>query len=337
MRPGSLLRLAPLALGLAALAGLLAWLARAVDVRALGQALAQARPGPLLLMALLALAFTLTRALRLHVVLQHRGAPLRTIHISNIGAMLNCLLPLRAGEVGMSLLLGPNLPRGCSEALSRLFVDRLLDTIAVLAVLAAALPQLGPGQQDITPGRALLFGAGGAAGLILAAWGLCAQEARVLRCAGALARLLRRDQGAWARRAEGMLEGLRSLFHSRVLLLAGGLSLLAWSLLALAFQAGMSALFPPPNPGCALLAVGMTVLGLMVAPMPAGIGTTHGAIVLALGSFGVGVEQALAFAILYHAVSTAISLLLGLIGLWSLRVAPGPLLRALWSPRPPDP
>lgn len=328
-----LLRFAPLMLGLAVLAALVVWLTRSVDLNAVAEALGQAKPWPLVLMAVLTALFGAVRAVRLHVILQHGGKLLHTYHASNIGLMVNCLLPLRSGEMCMALLLGRRLPGGSAEALSRLFVDRLLDLLAVLALFAATAPLLGTHSPMLNPGRALLLGGGGAVAVIGAVWLACALESSVLRCVRFLARAAGRDAAPWEIRVGSAIQGLRALFQGRVIFIAGGCSLLAWALVPLTFQAGMSALFPPPDLTCAMLAMALTVLGLVVAPMPAGIGTTHGAIVLALGIFSISAPQALAFAILYHAVSTAISLLLGMIGLWALGLRLPHLLKGISAAR----
>jgi len=325
---GSWLRAVPLALGIGLSAGIAVWLARSVDLDALAGVLRQARPGLVLLLVLLAVLSNLVRALRLHVVLQRRTGVRSTVHAYNIGIMVNCLLPLRSGDMCMALLLGPHLPGGRSEALSRLFVDRLFDILAVMAFFAATLPLLSQAQaRPLAADGGLWLASAGLFGIIGAAWALCAFEPLALRCVRSLAQMLRRDTTLWESRASAVLVGVRSLFHGRVLLLGGGLSLLTWALVVLSLQAGMTALFAPPALACAMLAMCLTVLGLIVAPMPAGIGTTHGAIVLGLGIFGIGTEQALAFAILYHALTTAVSLLLGAISLWTCGFSLGALLR----------
>lgn len=325
---GSWLRAVPPLLGVALSAAVVLWLARAVDLDALAGVLRQARPGLVLLLVLLAVLSNLVRALRLHVVLQSRTSLLRTIHAYNIGVMVNCLLPLRSGDMCMALLLGPHLPGGRSEALSRLFVDRVFDLLAVLTIFAATLPLLSQAQaQPLAAGGGLWVAGAGLLGIIGAAWSLCAFEPLAQRCVRSLAQVLRRNPALWESRASAVLVGVRSLFHGRVLFLGGGLSLLTWALVVLSFQVGMAALFAPPALACAMLAMCLTVLGLIVAPMPAGIGTTHGAIVLGLGIFGIGTEQALAFAILYHALTTIVSLLLGTASLWICGFSLGALLR----------
>jgi uncharacterized protein (TIRG00374 family) len=313
-----LLRFAPLGLGLAALAGIVVWLGRSVDFLAVAEALRQANPGPLLLMTGMIAIFGAARALRLHVVLQGAGGFLHTYHVNNIGLMVNSLLPLRSGELCMALLLGAHLPGGRAEALSRIFVDRLLDALAVFALFAATAPLLGDRTQTLNTGRALLLCGTGVAAAIAAVWLACDSENMIVRGVSALARAAGRDEEPWKSRSHNVLHGLRALFHGRLILIAGTLSLALWGMHVLVMLTGMSALFPPPGFSCAMLAVALTILGLALAPTPAGIGTTYGAIVLALGFFGVEPSQALAFAILYHAANTMLSLALGMTGLWAL-------------------
>jgi len=324
-----LLRLATLGTGLAVLAALGFWSARTVDLPLLLEIMHSARPWPVALMAALVMLFTSARALRLHLVLQRKGGLAHTFHASNIGQMVNCLLPLRSGEACMVLLLGPHLPGGRGEALSRVFVDRLLDLFAVLTLFGLAAPLLGQRAGLPNAGGALLLGGACGAAVLLLAWALRALEVPALRSLRRAADALGFDAQTWERRAANAMLGLGALLRPGTMFAGGALSLVAWGLVALGVNVGMEALFPSPGFACAILAVSLMVLGLMIAPLPAGLGTTHGAIVLALGVCGIAPEPALAFAILYHAASTVSSLLLGILGLWRLDLSLGALLRLM--------
>ena len=123
------------------------------------------------------------------------------------------------------------------------------------------------------------------------------------------------------------IAGLDVLFRPRELFLLLLRSLLIWTLIAASYHFGMAALFTPPAFQAALLAMCLTVVGLMAVAAPAGIGAVHGAIVLALSLFGVPVDQGLAFALLYHALVTTLNVALGLVGTHALGLRPGRLLR----------
>lgn len=323
-----------LGFSLLVLAGLGYALLRSVDVGRLVELCASARPGLLLAMVLLHLCSNGLRALRLHVILHGKPGLVHTIHVYNVGILVNCLLPLRAGELCMALLLGPRLAGGRSNALSRLFVDRLLDVLTVMALFLGTIWAVGGGRSAaVAPGRALALGVLSLVLVVALMFLVCACEHFLLRLARFLVgRVLRRDPRPWEARVLAGVDGMRTLFRGRILARAGGLSLLCWFAVVLTYQAGMSALFPSPGLESAVLAVCLTVLGLLVAPMPAGVGTTHGAIVLALGLFGIAPEQALAFAVLFHGLTTLVSILIGIVSVQRLGLRLGGVLRLARNP-----
>lgn len=323
---------------LAALAGLLAWLLPAGTLQELPAILGAARPLPLLLAALSLLASVFLRALRLHVLLARGKGYADTLLAHNVGAMVNCLLPLRSGELCMAMLLGRRLPGGAGEALARLFVDRLLDFLVLAALSGAALLAGGPAEAfGMAPGRLLA----GALLLFLlalgATWLVCSRRQGVLRLLeGLIAGRLGRDAAPWLERAGGVIDGARSLLDWRRLLAATGLSAAGWLVLGLNLHWCMETATPAPALPAALLGLGAITAGLIAAPLPSGLGATHGAIVLAYGLYGVGAGPALAGAVIYHAMGTAAALLLGFLSLQRLGLSLGTLLAALRARRPQD-
>lgn len=293
--------------------GLAVLLRGRVDWTSLLSTLRQARPGHLAGMLLLQLLAMLLRAWRLHVVLRTGRSFLRTWHISNFGNFANIVLPLRAGELGMAALLAKDLTGG--GALARLFVDRLLDvlTAAVFAFVALWLlvPAAQAGHLDALAGAAVGLG------LCLGAIFLVTRfEEPLVELARAVARLLRREPAPFAGLVRAGVEGLRSLFRMGIFVPAMAFSLSAWLALVGAYMLGMGALFPPPPVAAAILAMCLALLGLVLMPLPAGVGTTHGAIIVALTMFGVPAGEALAFAVMIHASSV---LVIALFGMWSTR------------------
>jgi len=273
------------------------------------------------LLFLLLILNTILRALRLHIIIQG-GQPLsRTFHIANVGTMANSLLPLRAGEFCMAALLAKQLPGGAAEALSKLLADRLLDILTVGGFFLAALLLLIPS------GHAAQGNAGTALSTALALVGVMAALALVIACGPWLAERIRvvgrrmdKNLEPLAATLHAAVEGLRSLFRKGIFLRALGLSLVIWLVVSLSFLTGMLMLDLPGSYACAVLAMCFTIAGLITVPLPAGLGSIHGAIVIALSLFAVPFEQALAFAIVYHALTTAVSILLGLLGLKSLKL-----------------
>lgn len=297
-------------------AGALLLLPRAPELSRLPNILASANPDMLALM-LVAITFGhCLRALRLHTILQSGGAFERTFHICNIGAMTNALLPLRAGEFCMAALLARDQPRGAAEALSKLLADRLMDLLAIavyfLGALLLVIPADHAAQGGVAGAVSVLVALGGVAGLLLLALTFEDALAALLLSLGKRLGWNLAPLVATLRAGD---EGLRSLLRGGVLLRAMGLSLAAWLSIAGGYWAALRMLNINAPAACAVIAMGFTVLGLVTAPAPAGLGTIHGAIVIALTLFGVDFERSLTYAITYHALSTGLNIGFGLIGL----------------------
>lgn len=278
--------------------------------------LASTRLGPLALMIALSVLFNAVRVLRLKRILGIGGF-WSIFHISYAGFLANVLLPLRAGEICMAALLAPQLPGRGAEALSKLLVDRLLDLLAVATLFLVTLFLLIPADHtargEIGSAAAALAALGG---VVAGLFAVLAFEDQLCAAASRLGRLLGRDPKPLEDTLRAGASGLRSLLARGVLPQALGLSLLAWMLAAGAYLACMPALNLSPQPAAALLALCFTVFGLMAMPLPGGLGAAHGAIVVALSLFDIPFPQALAYAIVYHAITTGMTVLLGA---WSLR------------------
>lgn len=336
-RPASWLFKALLLLALGT--GLYLLLPRSLELNRLPGILASVEPLFLGLFLTLLLSSNVLRALRLRIILQSGQTLLRTFHVCNIGFMANSILPLRAGEFCMAALLAGELPGGGGEALSKILADRLLDLVSVaiffLGALVLLIPPNHAAQREMHAALATAASLGGVFALLLAALAL---ESSLVRLVQAMGRGLGLNAEGLAAALRAGLEGLRSLFRKRVFSLALLLSLAIWLVVATSFFTGMLMFGLPPQFACAILAMCFTVAGLVAFPAPAGVGTTHGAIVIALMLFGVEIESALAFAIAYHALATGLNITLGLLGLKALRLDLADLRRivATGRGRPPQ-
>lgn len=301
-------------------AGLWFLLPRPPELARLPEIIGNANLGLLALTLLLLSGISGLRALRLHIILQSGLPFLHTFHISNIGPMTNSLLPLRAGEFCMAALLARHLHGGGAEALSKLLADRLLDLLAVGAFFVATMLL-------IPAGHAVQGNTGTVMSTALALGGIVALLALIIMggpwlavCIRSLGRRLGRNLDPLAATLLAGVEGLRSLFSKGIFTRVVALSLAIWLLVALTFLTSMLMLGLPGNFSCAVLAMCFTIAGLVTVPAPAGVGSTHGAIIIALTLFSIPFEQALAFAIIYHALTTALNILLGLVGLKAFKL-----------------
>lgn len=130
-----------LALGLA-LSLLFLYLAmRGVDWRELGGLFRAGEYLYLIPVFLLIAAISGVRAVRWHLLMERDpGLTVSSIfHLVNIGYLFNNILPAKAGEAVRGYLAGRRLAGGLGQAVSTLLIERLLDVLAVVVLLAAFL------------------------------------------------------------------------------------------------------------------------------------------------------------------------------------------------------
>lgn len=221
-----------------------------------------------------------------------------------IGFMANNLLPLRAGEIVRSVVIGREFKVRKTSALATIAVERIFDGITMLAFLAVSMifVSLTSELQHLAIISFLIF-AGLLLGLIL------------LTFAGDLvSRLLQLVLGPLPegvstrveRMAESFLGGLGVLKSrgdlTKVILTSLGAWLLEASmyfLLAVGFGAQVRATM---NAAVTLLTTGVANLSTLIPGAPGYIGQFEYGVKLVLnGAFGVVESQALAYAILVHA------------------------------------
>lgn len=142
-------------------AALLLWIVQDVPLQEVGEALAQASLIWIVICLVISVSGMWTRSMRWRGLLQYRINQRDGFFIIAVTFLLN-QLPLRAGEVARSLLAAQ---RGVPvmTAATSIVVERLLDLLMVVVLLAAAVTQIPDVQPEITQG-ALFFGAVGIVG-----------------------------------------------------------------------------------------------------------------------------------------------------------------------------
>jgi hypothetical protein len=81
----------------------------------------------------------LVYALRWHLLLAHRPGFSETFHASNLGNLLNMLLPLRPGEATRIVAITRSGAARTGEAASSIIIERLLENIVRIAAVCGAL------------------------------------------------------------------------------------------------------------------------------------------------------------------------------------------------------
>lgn len=217
------------------------------------------------------------------------------------GVAVNNVLPGRVGDLLRArwLQVAARLPGG--RALATVLVDRAFDVLALVVLLLVALP--------------FVAGAEWLWRIALGGVGLLIVVLVVLAVARAYTRRRARDRrsGRSALRSlvRDTLEGLADpLGWSRGVALAG-LSLLAWTAWALAASLVARSVGIELSPLEVVFVAAVVNLGVAMPSSPGFIGTYQWLGVSALALVGVGNEEALAFAILMHAVWYVPTTLLG--------------------------
>jgi glycosyltransferase 2 family protein len=234
-----------------------------------------------------------------------------------IGFMANNLLPARAGEFARVFALSRLEPVPLSGALGSLVVERFLDAVAILALLAVALAAPSFPSDATIAGRPLGAAVGGASALLIAVLIpvllLLLFPSPALRIAHALAERIRfvRER-ALVQALETFLVGLAALRTPRHLVPASLWSLFFWiwhsSSLWFAFRAfGIEVDFVG-----ALFMNGILAFFVAVPSSPGFFGTFHAGALLALSVYAVPEDRVLSFAFGHHLAGFIPVTLLGL-------------------------
>lgn len=286
-----------------------------MDVRQLGVALQSARYIYVLPSGALLFIGLWTRAIRWRILLD-QGLPLeRAFSIMNVAYLVNGILPLRMGEIARAFLATratPPVP--VFKSLSTIIVERLLDVLAVmglvaLALLAGSVPdQLRVAASVLAPAALLGF----IFLIVLASQRALAQ--RLMDSLTARLGLLQRLRlSAWF---SHFLDGLAPLTRPSALLGALVWTAISWAFSAAAGYILMLAFFDRADWAATCLFIAAASLAIAVPAVPGNIGTYELSILLALGAMGYGesTSTATAFALVVHGLNLSVYALAGVIG-----------------------
>jgi uncharacterized protein (TIRG00374 family) len=294
-----------------------------VDLAEVADILRTAAPGWLLLMLGGIVVDLLIRGLRWQRLLApiHPVPYQRSLGYLLIGYLANNVLPARLGELVRAHYLGDREGVSRTTTLGTIVVERVIDTVVVVAVAAFAIVILGV--------RGLVANA-----VIV---GLAVTALFVVTLAVLVA--ARRLPGAervvayaarWPRLSDlaGKLHGGLSVAgRPRTLFEALALSCLAWGATIVAFAAaGQSLGVQLTTAQAALLASGVALASAIPAG-PGNLGTYDLAATVIAGTFGLRKETAVALAIVGHAAVLIVTSVGGAVA----------LLRLGWARRPPTP
>jgi uncharacterized protein (TIRG00374 family) len=261
------------------------------------------------------------RAWRWQYLLEPLGATsfANAFRATAVGFAATSILPARAGEVIRPYFLSRHEPMSATAAFATVILERVLDMLTVLVLLAAYVFFFRP---ELATTNAVAFeavkwaggpAAAGALAVLVVFFVLAGDPARLGRTLFRLERVLPSTlAGLLARVAEKFATGLGAVRRPGRLLVALILSLPLWLSIAMGIWAASVAFhLAIPFTG-SFLVVALLVVGVAV-PTPGAVGGFHAAYKFAATTFfGASDDAAVGAAIVLHALTIGPNLLLGL-------------------------
>ena len=298
-----------------------------VNLKSVLASIAGARPEWVALSLLTVFANLSIRAMRWKFLLEPLGSTTfaRAFRATTVGFAASAVLPARAGEVIRPYFLARQAPpdqRGrmtTTGAFATIILERLLDVVTVLMLLASFVFVFGKDRDAVNPsGFAVVKWAGASAAVVsisalVVLFVLAGDPARLGRAMARLERVLpARLAVLLAGLAEKFAQGLGVIRRPSRLLAALAWSLPLWLCIALGtWSMAMAFRIAMPFSGSFLM-IALLTLGVAV-PTPGAIGGFHEAFrVGATAFYRAPEEAAVGAAIVLHLFSVGPSLLLGL-------------------------
>lgn len=241
-------------------------------------------------------------------ILGRAVSPGRVLAAINQGYLLNNILPWRMGELGRAVLLGRRSKLTVQGVLSSIVIERVYDVTLALTLLLGLLP-LAAGLPGIS--QSALMGGIVLTSVVVGVW-------VVLHRPDWMERLLHRLPGGMARWGNHWVkfrDGLQVLRSTRVLLVSLLWMVGSWALAGVEYWFVLRSLIMEAKIEWAYFMLTVTMLGVAIPSSPGYIGVFEAAGVLALSVFGVPGDQALAAALVQHALVYSIGSGLGAVAM----------------------
>lgn len=278
------------------------WLAlRNTNLSEIKQAFARASLWPMIPMFSCLIGFYWLKASRWRLLLSpsHRMSTGQLVPAMMAGAAGNNLLPAHLGEIVRIFYASSKLGIPKSTVLATLVLERVLDIVVVLGLLAIAFV-IGDFSRVLVGAGALLLLIAIVAGFFCIV--LTLYNERICNLLDTLlGRFSSRIRGKIIEQVRHTGTGLASLREGRLYLSVIANSLGQWLLMAGCIYSAMYALDLQVSPMVAVVVLGITVAGLSLPTSPGFFGTIEYCFVLGLASVGVDASSAISAAIYYHA------------------------------------
>ena len=295
---------------------LLVWLSlRGIDIKEVPNGLRKVNGVFVIYSMAVMILMQVLRAMRWGLILKplDQISKLTLFSVTNVGFLAIVAIPVRLGEFVRPYLITKKSRISMGSALGTIFIERILDIFAVLIIAATfffSVPLPAPLSRY---------------GFFLALSAICISMFMMLilsrkeKTKTILARLIKilptRYVNFLKKLTAQFIEGFSVIKNNMLLTLIVIISLSIWLADALAiylFFLAFNLNLPITAPFVIMVVL---IAGIAIPSAPGFIGNWHYACVLGLGFFGIAKTTALSFAVLYHAVSIGIIIILGLISL----------------------
>ena len=250
------------------------------------------------------------RALSWRVILAGQVPYRRVFDAMNEGYLLNSVLPLRLGELGRAYLISHDRPLTVAQALSSVIVERVIDLLMLVVLLAAFLPLVAGLIAREVALASMAAGLAALAVLVLLARNRTRLLSWTRRVLGRL-HIAWLSPDRWERRLGSFLDGLSVLQDGRRAATAAFWSGLAWVAAGFSAWVLLRAFVPDAWPAMGFFVLMIVGLGNAVPSAPSSAGVFEFVVVQALALFAVEHNTALSFALMFHAVQIGLALVLG--------------------------
>jgi uncharacterized protein (TIRG00374 family) len=310
--------------GLAISAAALALALLGIDLREVAANLGEAEYVYLLPAAFSLLAYEVARSVRWRLLLGPQVSLARCFWVTSVGYLVSNVLPFRLGDPARAVAIGLEGRVKVSAALSTVVVERVLDMLMVVLMLAVTLPFVERAGWLRSAG--ILAGIAALSSMVVLIV-LALRPGWIKRPLGwLLARVRCLNLERWMGMLDGLLDGLSALRSFRRLTVVLAWSVVTWGLVVGYYLAMLWAFRdrPPLAQGSFLTcAIG---LGMAIPSAPGAVGVFHSVAEYALHlPFGISKEEAFTIAFASHAFQYLLSCGLGLIGLARLGLSLGRL------------
>lgn len=266
----------------------------------------------ILLVIVINLSWLIVRSYLWHTLLRKKAGVGVIFWTVNAGYLLNNLLPFRLGEFGRAYLVSRKAPVKFWEAISSIFIERILDLIFAAGLLLALLPFVVGAAREATTAVSTIT-------LVLLVFVVLYWMARNPGQVEVWFNWLAK-RWPWLGRLGGQalssgLQGLSVLTDPLLFFSAVAWAFVNWLVALLQYYVLLRAFFPQGEWLWSSFTLAVAALGIAAPSSPAAVGVFEAAVVGALSILGQDVSSALAMAFTAHLIQIAVTGVLGAIAL----------------------